>query len=984
MSGTRIRFRLLGPFEVEIDGDVVDVGRPRQQAVLAALAIVPYRTVVIERLITTVYGADPPPTAKAQVQICVSALRRLFAGHGQESMITTRPGGYALRAADDDVDLRRFEALVAEGRARRGDAPEAAVTAYRSALALWRGPALGGLDSEAMRAVAHRLDEQRLAVIEECIDLELGLGRHRDVLIELTTLAAEHPVREQLQGQLMLALHHAGRPADALEVYHRTRRVLVDELGIEPGPRLRRLQRAVLAGRTSLDIPPPKPGGDVTHGTPPEAAVPTPRLLPTDIADFTGRDAEIDAAGSALTGAPDPGVVPIVVVSGRPGVGKTALAVHLGHRVADRYPDGQLFADLRGPSGRPADPAEILGRFLRVLGVPGMALPEGTDARAELYRHRLAGRRMLVVLDNAGDERQILSLLPGTPPSAVLVTGRQRFGGLPATAYVEVGLFEPRTAMDLLSRMVGAERVAAEPEAAATLADLCGHLPLALRIAGARLVGRPHWTVEHLVTRLLDQGRRLAELQYGPWGVRAGLALSYEGLSGDARRLLRRLAVADFGHIRSWMAAALLESDHAGASDLLDELADARLLDPDAGGRRYRLHDLVRVYAGERLRAEEPGPEQAAALARVLGGLLFLAERANRPHAEGDITISAGVAARWALPDEVTARLLASPRTWLDEERHTLTTGIRLAAEANHTALSWELAYAASWVFEEQADVEEWRMAVEVALGRAEAAGDPQGQATMLYCLGSAHLFQQRYDAARRPLERAAALFRHSGDEQSRALPLRNLAYLDRLRGDLDAAAARYTEALALLRRGPYPVGVAYVLHGLARISLERGNGEAALRMLEEALTLSRQGGTRRVEAQVHCRLGELWLSLGTWDRAAGAFTEALAALHDVDDSVGRVHALRGRGIAYAQSGRRAEAAEALGEALQTAARIRNPLLQARCLVALADLALAGGDWRPARAHLYQALEHLRAVNVPPDKEHVLALLAKVEAMAAG
>ena len=435
MSAGPIRFGLLGPFEVEMSGAVLDLGGQRQQTVLATLALAPNRTVGADRLIATVYGADPPSTGKgADPDLRIGAAPHVRRTRHPD-LITTRPAGYALRVADDDIDLRRFETTVAEGRAVRDSRPPEAITVFRAALAWWRGPALGGLDSAAMRAIAHRLDEQRLGVTEECLDLELSLGRHREALVELTTLAAEHPLREQLQGQLMLALYRSGRAADALDVYQRARRTLVDELGIEPGIRLQRLHRAILAGSTSLDIA-PAPTTE-TREAAPEVTQPVPRLLPTDIADFTGREAEIRAIEAALTGDGDPGVVPIVAVSGRPGVGKTALAVRAGHRVAGRYADGQLFADLRGPSGRPADPAEILGRFLRVLlGRPALPCRTAWTPAPSCIGTRWPAAARSSCSTTPATKGQILPLVPGAAPCAVLVTGRPRFGGLPGTAHI--------------------------------------------------------------------------------------------------------------------------------------------------------------------------------------------------------------------------------------------------------------------------------------------------------------------------------------------------------------------------------------------------------------------------------------------------------------------------------------------------------------------------------------------------------------------
>ncbi|MFB4270856.1 BTAD domain-containing putative transcriptional regulator [Nonomuraea sp. GTA35] len=403
-------------------------------------------------------------------------------------------------------------------------------------------------------------------MLEECLELELRLGRHHEIAGELADLVAEHPLRERLCALLMLALHHDGRTAEALEAYRRTRTALVEELGLEPGAALRRLEHAILTGDDAL-APPASSAG--------RAAGPVrPRQLPPDVADLTGRDEIAAGMRELLRTAPDGTAVTVVAISGQAGVGKTTLAVHVAHAVSGAFPDGQLYADLRGGwQAHRAGPDEVLARFLRALGMAGSEIPRGADERAKEYRSRLAGRRLLVVLDNAADEAQVRPLIPGTPSCAVLVTSRAKLAGLPGARLVELGVLDTSRAVELLGRIAGAGRVAAEAGAARELVRLCGGLPLALRIMGARLVVHGRATIAELARRLADESRRLDELSYGDLEVRGSLSYSFHRLSPRAKRLLCLLAHLYAPDVSAWTCAALLGTDRP----------------PDTTGRMTRL-----------------------------------------------------------------------------------------------------------------------------------------------------------------------------------------------------------------------------------------------------------------------------------------------------------------------------------------------------------------------------------------------------------
>ncbi|MCD0450203.1 AfsR/SARP family transcriptional regulator [Actinocorallia sp. API 0066] len=550
-----MQVRLLGPVELR-DGErgAVPVG-PRARAVLAALALEAGRPVSVERLVGAVWPGEPPATSTTQIHGCVSALRRALGP--ARGLLETRPPGYLLRLDVEAVDALGFAARVAQARrARRAGDDERAAALLREALGGWTGPALAGVPG--LHAEAALLEEQRLLALEERIRADLARGAAAELVPELTRLCAGHPLRERFHAQLMVALARAGRRPEALEVYGRVRRVLVAELGLEPGAELRRTHLNVLTGPFDAET-----------------------TLPHDPADFTGREAEVAQVAGALAQGTG---LPIVAVSGRPGAGATALAVHAAHRMRARFPDGRLYADLHFT----ADPTEVLGRLLRMLGVHQP--PEGRAERAELYRARTHGRRLLIVLNDAGGERQVLPLLPGGDGPAVLVTGRARLTALPGAVHVELDPLPAADALALLARIAGPARVAAEPEAAARIVDLCDRLPLAVRAAAARLAGKPHWRLADLERRLGDEDGRLAELAHGDLDVRPGLAATHARLSAPARRVFARLADGSF------------DREHAEEVEGLEELVDARLLEPvpgPSGHVGFRPPGLVRCFARE-------------------------------------------------------------------------------------------------------------------------------------------------------------------------------------------------------------------------------------------------------------------------------------------------------------------------------------------------------------------------------------------------
>jgi len=972
-----VEFRILGPLEARAGPERLELGGARQQVVLAVLLLNANHVVSVGRLLEAVYGEELPPTARSQTQITISALRRLLAADGQDGIISTRGQGYAIEVGDGQLDSLRFDALVAQARA--ADDPAGAVARYRDALRLWRGPALADLDSELLRAAAARLDEQRIAVNEDRLALELGLGRHHELTGELTELTAEHPLREQLPELLMLALYRCGRSAEALQVYRQVRRRLRDELGLEPGERLRELERAILAADPALDLP--APAGAPAAIQPGRS--PAPGLLPADIADFTGRADQIRQIGGQLSGAPaaEPRLaVPIVVITGPGGVGKTTLAVHAAHGLAGQFPAGQLFADLHAGTGRPVGPGQVLDRFLRALGVPGPQVPDGLDERAEMYRNLLTGRKMLVVLDDAAGESQVTPLLPGSATTGVIITSRRRLAGLAGSVHVETRVFDAGTAVDLLARIAGQDRVQARPEAAA-VAGQCGQLPLALRIAGARLAARPHWDLGQLAERLADETRRLDELSHGDMHIRASFSLTYENTSEQGRRLFRRLALLEAPAFSGWLGAALLEAPLTQAEDLFDELVSAHLVEATGEPSQYRFHDLIRVFARERLAAEEPLAEQQAALQRALGALLYLARAAHRAL---DFTRypwpDDGLA--WPLPAPAAERVAGDPAAWFERERATLVAGVRQAARAGLSGLSWRLMINAEEFFETRAYFDDWRETVELALAAARDAGDLLGQAMMSHTRGVLSLEQYRLGPAQADLTAAVALFGAAGEPWGVAHSIRDLGFVAWLSGRLDDAARSSEQALAIFRRIGDQLAAARVLRFLVGIQLDRGLPDQARQRLAELRAARGEPDRRhRNEAQTLYMSGRVHLLTGELAEAAEDFGRALALVRDMGDRVGEAHLQHFMGMAKLRQGEPEAARSMLRRALELAGEVGERLAEGRSLLGLAELALADGDHGEAIAFGERAAGVFGGMGAPLYQAQALDLVRAARAL---
>lgn len=973
-----MEFRILGPLEVTAGEHRLELRGPRQQAVLAALLLNAGSVVTASRLQQAAYGEDPPPTSRAQVQMAISELRRRLSALGHSEAIATRPQGYVLQVGEGWLDSLRFAELVAVAHAAaEAGRRDEAVASYRDAERLWRGHALEGIESPAIEAAAVRLDEQRISARERRITLELQLGRHHEAVGELTELVRVYPLREELRGLLMLSLHRSGRQAEALEEFRRARQQMIDDLGIEPSEQLRQLQQAILAEDPSLQA-------QIIQASAELASPAVPRLLPSDVADFTGRAEQVKQLCGLMTrpAAREGGAVPVAVIAGEGGAGKTTIAVHAAHMLTGQFPDGLLFADLHAAARHPVPPEQVLERFLRALGVPGPQLPASLDERAETYRNLLAGRQTLVVLDDAGEESQVVPLLPGTGPAAVMVTSRSRLAGLPGAQHIAVGMLDSGKAIQLLGLIAGTQRVQREPQAAAAVAAHCGHLPLALRIAGARLSARPHWSIEQLAGRLADETRRLDELRYGDLHVRASISLSYEGVSADARRLLRLLGILEVSAFSSWVAAPLLDMPYDQASDLLDDLVSAHLVEaggsgPDGSGQ-YRCHDLIRAFARERLAAEDSAASRQAALERVLGALLYLLELVRGGSALGGDVRLEDAPARWPLPDVVLADAQADPMTWFDRQRPMLVAGIHQAASAGFAHMCWSLVVAGDYFLDRRGYYDDLKNIIETALQASRAASDLRGQATMLYHRGSDSFAHQRHSSASQDLAAALRLFRQVGDNHSAGLVLRIIGSVARVGGRLDEAAQAYEQALVEARASADDVEAAFVLHSLAQLSLDRGDAASARSLLAEALRTC-EGGSDRLISQVLHRMGEADLLADEPDRAVARFEQALAVVRGVD-VVGEAYVLQGLGVARLRHGDLALARDALQRAAQLADRVSEQLIGGRAVLGFAELALADGDAQEAVTLGSQASDAFARIAAPRFEADAYELLSQAHA----
>jgi DNA-binding SARP family transcriptional activator len=983
--------RLLGPLEVMLGDRVIDLGGVRQRIVLAILALNANKVTSIHTLIDAVWDSSPPETSRNQIQICISALRKLFDGT-PELTIHTRPPGYMLSVAEGWLDSAQFDRLTADAArdVAAGRTSEAAV-ALRAALALWRGPVLSDIPSDYVRRSAIPLEERRISALEERLRAELELGQHRLIVGELQMLVAQQPLHEERYRLLMLALYRSGRQAEALEVARQARATLIEEVGVEPGAELRQLEQDILNQAPELQSAPA--GREAPSAEEPGlparrvADVQTmPRQLPPSIGDFTGRERQIEEIKSLLS--PDeqpeaaaPFAPRIVGISGRGGVGKSVLAIRVAHELSASSYDAALYAKLGGAVNH--ENGEVLTRFLRALGASGPSIPENLQERVELYRSKLTGKRTLVLLDDATSEEEVLPFMPGSDACALMVISRSQLSGLPGVHWVDIDVFDIENSLSFLAKIIGPERVAVEDSAAVELIRLCGHLPLALRIAGARLASRRHWSIAELAARLGDESRRLDELTHHGLELRSSIEMAYSALDDTAQRLFRLLAIIDAPDFPGWAVAALLDSSLAEAESLLDCLVDARLLDatPDREARqfRYHVHDLIKVYAREQLLGQEPEGERTAALIRVLGAWLALAEEAHRKEYGGDYTIIHSAAPRWQPPDGGFPHLIGNPMEWLESEHAALVTAVRQAAVAGLDDLSWDLALTAVSLFEAKGSFDDWRVTSQLAYEITERAGNRIGHAAMLYSLGTLHVFQKRLIQAENCFKAAWQIFMENGSNHGQALVLRNWGLVDRLRNDFSAMLGKYGKALELMRLVGDRIGEAHILCSLAKFQIGEAGYDAAEQMLHEALAIIRETPCARVEAQITYRFAELYLESERIELARDSLTRVLLNVRAIGDRIGEAYALYGLGVVRHREGRLDLAQDSLMHALSLARRMGDRVVEGQALCELGKVALAAGNLLEARTRLHESVQIFDELRSPVWYAKARLLLSEID-----
>ncbi|MFI0942420.1 AfsR/SARP family transcriptional regulator [Streptomyces sp. NPDC021020] len=988
---TRLSFQVLGPLKVSADGRSLQLRSARQRTILAVLLLTPGRVVSVDSLAEAVWHSEPPATARNQIAICVSALRKTFRDEARvEGLIETVPPGYVLHTAGHYVDVvDLYESAAAAGAAAEAGDPDAAASRFENALALWDGPVLDGMDGGSLTEVVRRLTELKVDLAEEYAAVQLRQGRYRSVVESLGPLVAEHPLREHARAVLMQAYHLSGRRSEALGCYREGRRVLIAELGVEPGAELQELHRTVLEGDGPAPVRPPAPApappavpaplavaaAPETVPAPAPAATPAvPHQLPLPPEPFVGREAELELLGRLVQPALGPGgglPVRIAAICGAAGVGKSALAQHWADRVAQRFPDGQIYLDLQGlRTHGGVTPEAALDRALRALGVPGASIPEGIQDRAALYRSTLDGKRLLIVLDNAGSLEQIRPLLPGRGPSRALFTSRDPFNGLAgAVAAVRIELHGMSTteSLNLLAATIGDQRVAAEPAAARRLVDLCDRLPLALRIVATRLLSDHQWSLRRMVARMEDRRERLDVVSPGESGVRSSLWLSYRALSVQAARLYRQLSVLDVPDFPPWIGAPILGVPPGVSEELLHQLAGAQLLERCSvrgGGTRFRIPELMRLFAQERCLAEDGVQEREQTLDRVLSAMLTLVYAAQEQlYGKGEVAPHVPAHIQ-ELPGGAVSELVSDPIEWFEGEREALGALVAQAARDGQEGRAWVLAIGSVPFFETRNYLEDWRRAADSALEGAQRAGDTHGAGTMLRSLGTLAIYQRRYDEARERLLTALDLLEQTDDTQGRAIVRRNLAVCARFCGEL-AEAARYCEAsLVLFRQAGDSSGLSHALGLLAQIEIEQGNPERGVELSNQAIEVSYEAGSLRSRTQNLYRLAEALLSAGQSEQAERVCHDVVGLTRGQRDRLGEAHALCVLGEAQWRQNEPHKARASLLRALRAAEEVNDRFLQARITTNLACAeALCGGTG--ADAPLAWAQQEFRSLNAP-------------------
>lgn len=959
-ASTQPVIRLLGPCEVTGPQGPAGLSGTRQRALLALLALEAGTVVSQSHLIDSLWGEQPPRTALRTLQSHVARVRQALDACGLPEVLVTRGPGYLLDVDRQTVDAHLFEQLVRRARAEgAGDLAQR----LEQALHLWRGDALAGLDEHHWAAAAReRLHAMRLAAWEDMCEARLRLGE-LSVVADLERLAAAHPTRERLVGLLMLGLYRSGRQTEALERYQRLHARLGEELGLDPGTELRELHRAVLRRDPTLE--PARPA----------AAVPA--QLPAPVGHFAGRDDELAMLRHW------PPEIHIAVVSGPAGVGKTALAVQWAHAARSRFPDGQLFLDLRGHDPDSAlTPADALTHALRGLGVPADRVPAEVPEQSALVRSMLHGRRMLIVLDNAGTADHVLPLVPAAPGSALLVTSRGQLSALAvrhAVHGVPLDVFTADDAVGLLARVLGADRVRVQADAAAELARLCGGLPLALRIAAAKLAARPRQRIADLVEELSGEDRLDAlTLPGDSQGIRGVLDTAYRALSEPAARLLRLLGLHPGLSFTAHLAAALAGMSYGRVRRSIDELAAAHLIiEVDSG--RYRFHDLIRLYAHERALADEPEPARVQASDRLLDWYRAISAATNTALSPTRTRLVPEIAHQ---PEVLPFRPESAAAVgFLDTERDNLVPVVAFAVDAGRYRQVCELTYLLAGFYGRRGSGADRIAICKLGVLAATRLGDVTYEGLMRSALGVAYIGSHRYDEALAALAEALPLTRACGERRDEGHVHNNIAVAYGGLRRFDEAAASFERALELLSRND-PAAVAMALNNLGYAEARAGRADPA--PLERALELARQVGNVPLEAAVLHGLGLTHRNGGDHERALAALRDSIEVFRRIGDLRQVPDCLTDLGATLLAIGNHAAAVAHFTEAVRLSRSQDDHHVESIALGRLGHAYLVAGDPATAREHLDRALSLRRPLPDPYELERLHELAAIVEHATSG
>ena len=936
VRSTALRFSVLGPVRAWLDEASLPTGSPQQRALLAALLLRDGRTATAAELIGALWGEESPSQALAAVRTYASRLRKVL-GSG---VLVSESTGYAIRSLrEGTLDLTVAQDLAAEAEKAKstGDLCHAR-NLLNQALDLWDGEPLAGVPGPYADAQRVRLEEWRLQLLESRLDMDLEQGCHAEAVSELTALTAAEPLRERLRELLMLALYRSGRQAEALAVYADTRRLLADELGVDPRPGLRDLQQRILQADPGLAEP------SAPLAPEPAAAPVRPAQLPASVPDFTGRAAFVSELSEVLSLA-EGRVMAVSALAGIGGVGKTTLAVHVAHQARSAFPDGQLYVDLQGAGTRAAEPETVLGAFLRALGTADSAIPDSLEERAALYRSVLDGRRVLVLLDNAHDAAQVRPLLPGTPGCAALVTSRVRMVDLAGAHLVDLDVMSPEEALQLFTKIVGAERVASERKAALDVVAACGFLPLAIRIAASRLSARRTWTVSVLAAKLADERRRLDELQAGDLAVKATFELGYGALDPQQARAFRLLGLADGPDMSLAAAAAVLDLPVDDTEDVLESLVDTSLLESAAPGR-YRYHDLVRLYARSCAeRDEQPPGERDLAMSRLLDFYLATVAEVYLIERPGDRLVDH--LERTEYPG-LTFEDRHAAQDWLYAEAVSLLACVRQSAgpSSDRRSAGWpsalrravDVLWAAIDLAESGANSKEYETLAAIMRDAARDAGDPRTEARALTTLAFVHhISGSRFDVAVQEAKRATELAISADDP-------------------LTACWSSNISGVVALYQNRHDEGEAHFTHAID-----------SFRVCED----------RPGEASALCNLSRIHLATGRTESAMALARQGTAMYDDMGHALKGANGRYALGLALTQSGQLAEAADNLQQALRVFRDSRQRLWEGMTLFRLAEADLAARKPAQAAPNAELALTVLRGIGGEWRRGNVLTVLGR-------